>query len=59
MAGERDGDPVGGTFHFKGRGYNDPRGTLLAEFFFTAERELREEAKARKRALDAKPETGE
>jgi hypothetical protein len=50
MAGEREGDPVEGTFHFEGRGYDDPRGTQLAEFFFTSERELREEARARDRA---------
>jgi len=50
MAGERDGDPVEGTFHFEGRGYDDPRGTQLAELFFTMQRELREEARARKRA---------
>ncbi|MGB8195623.1 MAG: replication initiator [Acidimicrobiales bacterium] len=50
MAGEREGDPVEGTFHFEGRGYDDPRGTQLAEFFFTADRELREEARARDRA---------
>jgi hypothetical protein len=50
MAGEREGDPVEGTFHFEGRGYDDPRGTQLAEFFFTADREIREEARARDRA---------
>ena len=50
MAGERDGDPVEGTFHFEGRGYDDPRGTQLAELFFTFERELRSEARARERA---------
>lgn len=59
MAGERDGDPVEGTFHFEGRGYDDPRGTQLAEFFFTADRELREEARARKRASEAKSEIGD
>lgn len=53
MAGERDGDPVEGTFHFEGRGYDDPRATQLAELFFTFERELRAEARARERA---KPE---
>lgn len=50
MAGERDGDPVEGTFHFEGRGYDDPRGTQLAELFFTFERELKSEARARERA---------
>jgi hypothetical protein len=59
MAGERDGDPVEGTFHFEGRGYDDPRGTKLAEFFFTSERELREEARTRKLALQIAPETGD
>ena len=57
MAGERDGDPIEGTFHFEGRGYDDPRGTQLAEFFFTVERELREEARAMKRAAMDKDET--
>jgi Replication initiator protein, pSAM2 len=50
MAGEREGDPVEGTFQFEGRGYDDPRGTQLAELFFTMQRELREEARARERA---------
>ncbi len=50
MAGERDGDPVEGTFHFEGRGYDDPRGAQLAELFFTMQRELREEARVRERA---------
>lgn len=47
MAGERAGDPVEGTFHFEGRGYDDPRGTQLAELFFRFERELKAEARAR------------
>ncbi len=55
MAGERDGDPVEGTFHFEGRGYDDPRASQLAELFFTMQRELREEARARQRA---KPDDG-
>jgi hypothetical protein len=50
MAGERDGDPVEGTFHFEGRGYDDPRTTQLAELFFNFERELKAEARARERA---------
>jgi hypothetical protein len=50
MAGEREGDPVEGTFHFEGRGYDDPRGTQLAELFFMFERELKAEARARQRA---------
>jgi hypothetical protein len=50
MVGERDGDPVEGTFHFEGRGYDDPRATQLAELFFTMQRELREEARARERS---------
>lgn len=50
MASERDGDPVEGTFQFEGRGYDDPRATQLAEFFFTMQRELRQEARARDRA---------
>jgi hypothetical protein len=50
MAGERDGDPVEGTFHYEGRGYDDPRATQLAELFHKFQRELNEEARARKRA---------
>lgn len=50
MAGEREGDPVEGTFHFEGRGYDDPRASQLAELFFTMQRELRQEARARDRA---------
>ena len=50
MSSERDGDPVEGTFHYEGRGYDDPRATQLAELFFTMQRELREEARARERS---------
>lgn len=50
MAGEREGDPVEGTFHYEGRGYDDPRASQLSEFFFNMQRELREEARARDRA---------
>jgi len=50
MAGEREGDPVEGTFRFEGRGYDDPRGTQLAELFFMFERELKAEARARELA---------
>lgn len=46
MAQRRAADPIEGSFHYDGRGYNDPRGTELAELFFTMERELREEALA-------------
>ncbi len=53
MAVERDGDPVEGTFHYEGRGYDDPRATQLAELFFAMQRELREEARARERASAA------
>lgn len=49
MSGEREGDPVEGTFHFEGRGYDDPRATQLAELFFTMHRQLREEARTRER----------
>lgn len=37
-------DPVEGTFHYDGRGYDDPRGSDVAELFFRMQRELREEA---------------
>jgi hypothetical protein len=49
MSGQREGDPVEGTFHCEGRGYDDPRATQLAELFFTMHRQLREEARARER----------
>ncbi len=50
MAGDRHGDPIEGSFHYEGRGYDDPRATQLAELFFKFQRELNEEARARKRA---------
>ncbi len=42
-------DPLDKTFHYDGRGYDDPRASELAELFFTLQRELREEAAARRR----------
>jgi hypothetical protein len=59
MAGERDGDPVEGTFHYEGRGYDDPRATQLAELFHRFQRGLNEEARARKRASKMNADTGE
>lgn len=44
MASQRVADPLEGTFHYDGRGYDDPRASDLAELFFTMQRELREEA---------------
>lgn len=41
MSPQREHDPVDGSFHYEGRGYDDPRGTQLAEFFFESEREIR------------------
>ena len=60
MTSERVGDPVEGTFQFVGRGYDDPRATQLAELFFTMQRELREEARARERTsiADSNSEAG-
>jgi hypothetical protein len=52
MVGQNTGDPVGGTFRYEGRGYDDPRGTELAEMFFTMQRELREERSEARRALE-------
>lgn len=46
MAGQRTENPVEGTFHFDGRGYDDPRAVELAEVFFTMQKELRQEAMA-------------
>ena len=51
MVGQNIGDPVGGTFQYEGRGYDDPRGTELAEMFFVMQRELREERAEARRAL--------
>ena len=44
MAKQNVGDPIEGTFHFEGRGYDDPRGAEVAEVFFQMRRELRQEA---------------
>lgn len=56
MADRSDGDPVEGTFHYDGRGYDDPRGTELAELFFRMQRELREEAAESRRNNAGEPE---
>ena len=42
-------DPLEGTFHYDGRGYDDPRASELAELFFTMQRKLREESAAARR----------
>ena len=49
MASQRVADPLEGTFHYDGRGYDDPRASELAEVFFTMQRELREEAAGARR----------
>lgn len=49
MASRRVADPLEGTFHYDGRGYDDPRASELAEVFFVMQRELREEAAAARR----------
>jgi hypothetical protein len=60
MASRNIGDPVEGTFHYVGRGYDDPRATQLAELFFTMHRDLRvESAAARRAAIHALPEKSE
>ena len=38
------GEPVAGTFYYDGRGYDDPRGTELAELFFAMQQDIRDEA---------------
>lgn len=49
MSSRNVGDPLEGTFHYEGRGYDDPRATELAELFFSMHRELRiESAQARR-----------
>jgi len=50
MSVRNEGDPVEGTFRYEGRGYDDPRGTDLAEVFFTMKRELREESAEARRS---------
>jgi hypothetical protein len=56
MAGQRESDPVEGTFHFEGRGYDDPRATQLAEVLFTIHQELRQEALAARLSSNEVPE---
>jgi hypothetical protein len=51
MSSQNVGDPLEGTFHYEGRGYDDPKATQLAELFFSMHRELRiESAEARRKA---------
>jgi hypothetical protein len=51
MAVRNESDPIEGTFHYEGRGYDNPRSAELAEVFFTMRRELRQEAaQARRQA---------
>jgi hypothetical protein len=51
MAVRNASDPVEGSFHYEGRGYDNPRSAELAEVFFTMRRELRQEgAQARRKA---------
>jgi hypothetical protein len=58
MSSRNIGDPLEGTFHYQGRGYDDPKATQLAELFFSMHRELRmESAEARRRAAIEKPES--
>lgn len=57
MAERGVSDPIDGSFHYDGRGYDDPRGVELAETFFAMERELREEARANRSArVDSSPD---
>lgn len=51
MASQNVGDPIEGTFHFEGRGYDDPRGVDVAEIFFLMQRELRQEAAQARREV--------
>ena len=55
MAGRGGSDPLEGSFHYDGRGYDDPRGVELAEVFFAMQRELREEARALRRSRAEEP----
>lgn len=54
MKSQNTGEPVAGTFYYDGRGYDDPRGSELAEMFFAMQQELREEAfRAKRSSSDA------
>ena len=44
MKQRNTGEPVAGTFYYDGRGYDDPRGTELAELFFAMQQDIRDEA---------------
>ena len=58
MSSRNLGDPLEGTFHYEGRGYDDPKATQLAELFFSMHRELRMEgAEARRRGAMPVPES--
>jgi hypothetical protein len=51
MAVRNESDPVEGSFHYEGRGYENPRSAELAEVLFTMRRDLRQEAaQARRKA---------
>jgi len=58
MAERNESDPIEGSFHYEGRGYDSPRGAELAELFFTMRRELRHES-AQARRIAQKHQTGE
>jgi hypothetical protein len=50
MKSRNSSDPIDGTFLYEGRGYDDPRGSDLAQFIFSSRREVREESlRAKKR----------
>jgi hypothetical protein len=56
MAVRNESDPIEGTFHYEGRGYDNPRSAELAEVFFTMRRELRQEAaQTRRQAQRGQP----
>lgn len=58
MAERNESDPIEGSFHYEGRGYDNPRSAELAELFFNMRRELRQEsAQARRNAKQ--PQSGE
>jgi hypothetical protein len=43
-------EPIEGTFHYDGRGYDDPSASQLADVMFTMQRELKREKSERVRA---------
>ena len=52
MAVRNESDPIEGSFHYEGRGYDNPRSVELAEVFFSMRRELRQESAQARRTQE-------